>query len=215
MAKSSRPAWSDSLSLDAIRKRIADTFSFLVAEHGFQPPVGSDISSIVIGLAYYGKRVGIEVTADRKDAFVQTTVVLLDSGLRPKGYRLDSSGRQIAIDIGHEALFHRGYRSPWAALGERGKDAAEEDLQRCLDSEADILRTVFPDFLQDDPGYFDVVNRRNQLRANAEAEKKFFERARELYEAKAFAGLIEHLDSMPYPLNALWLARLGYARKRQ
>jgi hypothetical protein len=205
-----RDKWVDEVKPEEIRTMLESTFAFLVQDYSFQPPKDLSISTIVISLSYCGRKIAIEPSVDRKDQFVETYIIQLKDGARPQGWKLDDSGHQFMTRL-FEAVWDRGVKRH-----ERKTAPASprEYLQSLLDDEAELLRQAFPDFLADDDGYFSELDLRNAKKASARAEKLFFSKAEELFQAHAFRALVSHLSSSKYEISKVWDARLKYAKKK-
>jgi hypothetical protein len=209
MAKPGTDDWVNGVTPDDVRKMIERTFAFLVSDHSFREPVDCSINTMVIALSYAGNTLSIEPHVDRRDCFVETCIVRLESGSRPEGWKIDEEGQQFMQRL-FEAAWDRDVKR---ADTKHSSNSPEEKLQSLLDAEVAMLRQSFPDFLADDGSYFKELNLRRSAEAAIKAENDFFAVAEELFKTKDFAGLTARLSSTSYTLSKLWQARLAYARK--
>ena len=208
MAKAISHDWVDGVDPEEVRKMIERTFAFLVSEFSFRPPEDQSINTMVIALSYSRNHLAIEPLVDRKDRFVEICVVRLNGGERPEGWKIDNKGDQFMTRL-FEAAWDRGLKrsdppSP--------PTSPQEALQALLDEEVSMLRTGFPDFLDDDAHYFGALNDRRRSDARLKAERDFFAEAERLFRAKDYRALNEFMRTTEYTLSDLWQARLTYAR---
>ena len=138
MAKPIAHDWIEEVSPEDVRKMIERTFAFLVTDHSFQPPVDTSINTMVIALSYSGANLAIEPLVDRKDCFVETSIVRLDDGSRPEGWKIDSNGEQFMTRL-FEAAWDRDVKS---SLCKSAPDSPEATLQSLLDAEVTLLQEL-------------------------------------------------------------------------
>jgi len=209
MAKPKKQVWIGEVSPSDIRKMIDRTFSFLVSDYSFRKPTDISINTLMIGYSYSGHNLAIEPVVDRKDGFVETGIVRLNRGIRPKGWEIDDKGEQFKTRLFVAAWDRKLMRTAPVHLPE----SPEDMLQSLLDAEVATLRDGFPDFLADDAGYFVELNQRRKAATAIKAGKDFFAKAEKLFQAKDFSALLAHMGTNCPPLSKLWEARLTYARK--
>lgn len=206
--------WLVGVSVDDALETIGQTFTFLVDDFSFQEPIDCSINSMVVALRYSAFNIAIQPVVDRKDGFVYTNIIRLVEGQCPAGWQIDQQGNQFMVRLFEATQF----KASW----DRGNEwqyrfepeiSPNGYLQVLLEAEAKTLRDAFPEFLADDPSFFDQLNAKRSADAAAEAERDFFAVADKYFSSKDYSHLVRHLENSKYPLNVLWQKRLNYARK--